>query len=107
MRTRSRKMARLYELSIDFILAKSVYTVVIHAEKNVLALTNIHKSAWKIVGNLASMQSVIYVARSPVPLVRNHADGQHSSFVINYMSFHPFCRNCDHYSCPVPCGSVS
>ena len=77
MRMRSRKMARLYEPSIDPILAKNVYTVVTHAEKNVLAVTNIQRSAWKIVDNPASMQSVIYVVRSPVLLVRNHADGQH------------------------------
>ena len=77
MRTRSRKMANLYEPSIDSILAKNVYTAVTHAERNALALTNIQRGAWKIVDNPASMQNVIYVVRSPVLLVRNHADGQH------------------------------
>ena len=80
-------MARLYEPSIDSILAKNVYTVVTHAERNVLALMNIQRCALKIVDNPASMQSVIYDVRSPVLLVRNHADGQHSFFLIDYMSF--------------------
>ena len=80
MRTRNRKMAKLYEPSIDSILAKNVYTVVTHAERSVLAPMNIQRGAWKIVDNPASMQSVVYVVRSPVLLVRNHADGQHSFF---------------------------
>ena len=87
MGTRSREMARLYEPNIDSILAKNVYTVVTHAERNVLAVTNIQIGAWKIVDSPASMQSVIYVVRSPVLLVRNHADGQHSFFSIDYISF--------------------
>jgi hypothetical protein len=107
MRTRSKKMARLYEPSIDSILAKSVYTVVTHAERNVLALMNIQRGAWKIVDNPASMQNVIYVVRSLVLLVRNHADGQHPFSPMDYIRFSSLFRNCDHYSCPVPCGSVS
>ena len=107
MRTRSRRMATLYEPSIDFILVKNVYTVVTHAERNVLALTNIQRGAWKIVDNPASMQNVVYAVRSLVLLVRNHADGQHPFSPIDYLCFSSLCRNCDHYSCPVPCGSVS
>ena len=76
-RTRNRKMARLYEPNIYSILAKNVYIVVTHAERNVLAVTNIQRGAWKIVDNPASMQSVVYVVRSPVLHVRSHADGQH------------------------------
>ena len=87
MRTRSRKMAKFYEPSIDYILAKNVYTVATHAGRNVLAVMNIQKGAWKIVDNPASMQSVIYVVLSPVLLVRNHADGQHSFFPVDYISF--------------------
>ena len=86
-RTRSRKMARLYEPTIDFILAKNIYTVVTRAERNVLAVMNTQRFAWKIVDNHASMQSVVYVVRSPVLLVRNHADGQQSFFSIDYISF--------------------
>lgn len=85
-RTRSSKMARLYEPNIDSTLAKNVYTVVTHAERNVLALTNTQRDAWKIVDNPASMQSVIYVVRSPVLLVKNHADGRHFFFPIDYIS---------------------
>ena len=87
LRTRNRKMAKLYELSIDSILAKNVYTVATHVERNVLAVMNIQRGAWKIVDNPASMQSVIYVVRSPVLLVRNHADGQHFFFPVDYISF--------------------
>ena len=79
-------MARLYEPSIESILAKNVYTVVTLAERNVLALMNIRRGAWKIVGSPACMQSVVYVVRSPVLLVRNHADGRHSFFPIDYIS---------------------
>ena len=81
-------MARLYEPSIESILAKNVYTVVTLAERNVLALMNIRRGAWKIVGSPACMQSVVYVVRSPVLLVRNHADGQHSFFSICYVISH-------------------
>jgi hypothetical protein len=76
----SRKMVRLHEPNIDPTLAKNVYTVVTDAKRNVLALTNILRGAWKIVDSHASMRSVIYVARSPVLLVKNHADGQHRFF---------------------------
>ena len=104
MRTWGRKMARLYEPAWNLLLAKNIFTL---AERNVLAPMNIRRGAWKIVGSPACMQSVVYVVQSPVLLVRNHADGQHSFSPICYMSFLISCRSCDHYSCPVPCGSVS
>jgi hypothetical protein len=47
------------------------------AKRNVLTTMNIQRGAWKNVDSLASMHSVIYVARSPVLLVRNHVDGEH------------------------------
>jgi hypothetical protein len=68
-------MARLCESSIDLTLVKNVCTVVIYAKRNVLAIMNIRRDAWKNADNHANMRSAVYVARSPVLLVRNHADG--------------------------------
>lgn len=70
-------MERLQEPATDPTLAKVVCTVATHAERNVLVAMNTQRSVWKSVDNLVSMHSVVYLARSPVLLVRNHADGKH------------------------------
>jgi hypothetical protein len=94
---------------IVYIHARRCYFVNIRVVTLVLKITGAHRPVKKLADKFARMLAVKNLVRLLVLPVKHPAPGE--SFMCTY-SKEPlliqnyYARNCSHYTCPVPCGSV-